>query len=255
MTPFSAVVITKDEAHDLPACLDSLAGSGCAEIVVVDSGSTDGTIEYLRGRDDVRLVHRDFDGYGPQKRFAVAQADHDWILSLDADEVLTHELAVEIHALAERDFEGPAGYEIRRNLVFLGRQLRHGRESGLPVLRLFDRRRGNFDDAKVHEKVLIEGRPGRLAGLLLHYSYRNLDEYFEKFNEYSRLGAETMVARGRVPGQLAVLAKLKFTFLQSYLLHGNWRNGFAGLVWSWLRANYHAVRFLKAWEAARGLRR
>jgi len=100
----------------------------------------------------------------------------------------------------------------------------------------------------VHERVVVEGPVRRLEGRLLHYSYRDLDEYFEKFNAYTRLAAAKMRADGRVPGAAAVVVKLKFTFLQSYFLHGNWRNGFPGFVWAWLGATYHAVKYLKAGE-------
>ena len=246
MASYSVVIITKNEARDLPRCLDSLSGSD--DVVVVDSGSTDETEAVSRARAHVRFLHRDFDGYGPQKRWAVAQARHDWVLSVDADEALTGELQAEISRLAADDFAGVAGYEIPRSLVFMGRRFRHGRESAHHVLRLFDRRRGNFDVAPVHERVVVEGPVRRLEGRLLHYSYRDLDEYFEKFNAYTRLTATKMRAGGRVPGAAAVVVKLKFTFLQSYFLHGNWRNGFPGFVWAWLGATYHAVKYLKARE-------
>lgn len=246
MAPYSVVIITKNEARDLPRCLDSVSGSD--DVVVVDSGSTDATEAVSRARAHVRFLHRDFDGYGPQKRWAVAQARHDWVLSVDADEALTGELEAEISRLAADDFGGAAGYEIPRSLVFMGRRFRHGRESAHHVLRLFDRRRGTFDAAPVHERVVVEGPVRRLEGRLLHYSYRDLDEYFEKFNAYTRLAAAKMRADGRVPGGAAVVIKLKFTFLQSYFLHGNWRNGFAGFVWAWLGATYHAVKYLKAGE-------
>jgi glycosyltransferase involved in cell wall biosynthesis len=246
VTPFSVVIITKDEAHDLPRCLDSLAGTD--DVVVVDSGSTDATEDVCRARPHVRFLVREFDGFGTQKRFAVAQARHDWVLSLDADEELTPELAREIVALAGRDFAGAAGWEIPRNLVFMGRRFRHGRESRHRVLRLFDRRRGGFTDASVHERVELDGPVGRLRGRLLHHTYRDLDEYVEKLNLYTRLGAERLRARGRIPGRLRVVLTLPLNFLQSWIVHGNWRNGFPGFVWAWLRATHRAVRYLKARE-------
>lgn len=249
MTPYSVVIITKNEAHDLPRCLDSLGGSD--DVVVVDSGSTDGTREICEERPGVRFITRDFDGYGPQKRYAVAQARHDWILSLDADEVLTPELASEVDAMAQAGFPGPGAYALPRSLVFLGRRFRHGRESAHYLVRLFDRRVANFDAAPVHEKVVVSGQAGRLRGRLLHYSYQDLDEYFEKFNHYTRLSAQKMVAAGRRVSAAQVALRLPATFLQFYVVQGNWLNGFAGFVWSWLGASYHAVKYLKARELAR----
>ncbi|MEJ2514243.1 MAG: glycosyltransferase family 2 protein [Gammaproteobacteria bacterium] len=249
MTPYSVVIITKNEAHDLPRCLDSLAG--CDDVVVVDSGSTDGTADICTGRQGVRFMHRDFDGYGPQKRYAVAQARHDWVLNIDADEVLTPELSGELAELSRRDFPGAMGYQVPRSLVFMGRHFRHGRESAHYLLRLFDRRSGNFDEAPVHEKVVVEGPVHRLSGRLLHYSYRDLDEYFEKFNQYTRLSAAKMVAKGRRISAWQVALRQPVTFLQFYLFQGNWRNGFPGFVWAWLGSTYHAVKYLKAKELAR----
>jgi glycosyltransferase involved in cell wall biosynthesis len=253
MTPYSVVIITKNEAHDLPRCLDSLVG--CDDVVVVDSGSTDGTREVCEGRPGVRFMHREFDGYGTQKRFAVAQALHDWVLNIDADEVLTPELASELAALAARDFAGASGYALPRSLVFMGRRFRHGRESAHYLLRLFDRRVGNFDEAKVHEKVIVPGPAGRLSGHLLHYSYRDLEEYFGKFNEYTSLSAVRIVEKGRRISAWQVVLRQPVTFLQFYFVQGNWLNGFPGFVWSWLGANYHTVKYLKARELARSRER
>ncbi len=246
MTRLSVVIITLDEAQDLPRCLDSVAWAD--EIVVVDSGSTDGTRELCRERAGVRLVEQPFLGFGPQKRFAVARASHDWVLSLDADEVVTPELADEIRRLLAGDTGGLAGASLPRRMVFLGRVFRHGRDSRQRVLRLFDRRRGNFTDAPVHERVEADGEVAGLDGVLLHYSYRDLTDYFEKFNRYTSLTAERMRERGRRAGVVGIVLRPAWAFLHYYLWRGNWRNGFAGFVYALLSSHYKTVKYLKLYE-------
>ena len=123
------------------------------------------------------------------------------MLNLDADEVVTPELSAELAGLAARDFPSAAGYTVPRSRVFPGRRFRHGRAIAHHLLGLFDRRRGNFDSAAVHEKVVFDGPVERLSGRLLHYTYRDLDEYFEKFNHSTSLSAEKMVGRGRGRGR------------------------------------------------------
>jgi glycosyltransferase involved in cell wall biosynthesis len=245
----SIVIITLDEAHDLPRCLDSVAWAD--EIVVVDSGSTDGTQALCHERPGVRLIEQTFLGFGPQKRFAVAQASHDWVLNLDADEAVTPELADEIRSFLAGDLAGVAGATLSRRMVFLGRVFRHGRDSRHRVLRLFDRRRGNFDEAPVHERVEVNGATKPLGGILLHYSYRDLSDYFDKFNRYTSLTAARMHARGRKVGAAELVLRPPWAFVHYYLFRGNWLNGLPGFVYSLLSSLYKTVKYLKLYELRR----
>jgi glycosyltransferase involved in cell wall biosynthesis len=242
----SVVVITLDEARDLPRCLESVAWAD--EIVVVDSGSTDGTLELCRDWPKVRLVEQPFLGFGPQKRFAVAQASHDWVLSLDADEVVTAELAAALREFLAGDPAGLAGATLTRRMVFLGRVFRHGRDSRQRLLRLFDRRRGNFTGAPVHERVEVDGPTAALAGTLLHYSYRDLSDYFEKFNRYTSLTAMRMHENGRKVGVGGIIVRPPWAFLNYYLVRGNWLNGLPGFVYALLSAFYKTVKYIKLYE-------
>jgi glycosyltransferase involved in cell wall biosynthesis len=244
--PVSAVIITFNEAQDLPRTLAALDWAD--EILVVDSGSTDGTLALASAVPNCRILHRDFDGFGPQKRYAVSQAAHDWVFSVDADEVVTPALAASIRGLLEAGEPARAGYEVGRRLHFLGREFRFGRESDAPVLRLFDRRRGDFQDVAVHERVEIDGQPGRLEGYLLHYSYRDLQDYFTKFNAYTTAVAQEMRDRGKRVSAWDFVVRLPVGFLTYYLVHGNVLNGFPGFVWSVLGAYYRGVRYLKLYE-------
>jgi len=242
----SAVIITLNEEDCLPRALESVAW--CDEILVMDSGSTDRTVEIARAFPNCRVIFQEFLGYGPQKRRAVEAAAYDWILSIDADEALDERLQAAIREWQKSAPDRPAGYYLLRQLCFMGKRFAYGRESRDRVLRLFDRRRGRFDDAPVHESVAIGGAPGALEGRLLHFSYASLDEYFEKFNRYTTLMARQLHERGRQASKLGIMLRLPLSFLVYYLVRGNWMNGFPGFVWSLLAANYRTVKYLKLYE-------
>jgi glycosyltransferase involved in cell wall biosynthesis len=219
-------VITRDAAAQLAECLASASFAG--EIVVVDSGSRDDTVEIAR-RCGARVLVQPWLGFGPQKRFAVASAAHDWVLCLDADERVTPELAAAIGvALAEP--QPPAAYALARRNRFLGRWLAHG--EGYPDwnVRLFDRRRAHWSDDAVHEHVLSEGPVRRLAGDLLHASAESLDAYVAKQNRYTTLQAQAMHARGERASAARLVGSPLARFLRFYVVKLGFLDGVAGLV-------------------------
>ncbi len=250
MNKLSVVIITLNEEARLPGLLDAVAWAD--EILVVDSGSTDRTREICGRYPNCRFIEQPFQGYGPQKRFAVSQATHDWVLSLDADEVPDRTLQEAMRSALEQDPGGIAGFYLRRSLVFMGRPFTHGRESRERHLRMFDRRRGNFSRDALHERVRVDGQTSELAGRLWHDSYRDLDDYFDKFNRYTSLSAVSMHQHGRRIGIAGILVRGPWTFFQYYLIHGNFLNGFPGFVWSLFGAVYKTVRFLKLRELKPG---
>ena len=227
--PFSLCVITRDAAPQLADCLASVPFAG--ETVVVDSGSSDDTVEIARARG-ARVIDHGWPGFGAQKNFAVGQARHDWVLCLDADERLTPELAAAIRAaLAAGDGPGaPAAYTMARRNRFLGRWLAHG--EGYPDwnLRLFDRRRARWTDDPVHEHVVADGPVARLAGDLLHASAESLDAYLAKQNRYTTLQAEAMHARGERAGAAVLLLSPLARFFRFYVLKLGFLDGIPGLV-------------------------
>ncbi|MGH8850653.1 MAG: glycosyltransferase family 2 protein [Casimicrobiaceae bacterium] len=222
---FSLVVITRDAGAQLAACLDSVRFA--AETLVVDSGSHDDTVEIARARG-ARVVEQAWLGFGPQKGFAVAQAAHDWVLCLDADEQVSPELAGAIRA-ALRDPRCVAFRMARRNRFF-GRWLRHG--EGYPdwTLRLFDRRHARWSDDAVHEHVVADGPVGRLDGDLLHASAESLDAYLAKQNHYTTLQAAAMHARGERFSWVRLIGSPAARFLRFYVLRAGFLDGVAGLV-------------------------
>lgn len=223
--PLSLCVITQDAAAQLAECLASAPFAG--EIVVVDSGSRDDTVEIAR-RCGARVIEHDWQGFGAQKNFAVAQAANDWVLCLDADERVTPELAAAIVAVMPAP--AAAAYAIARRNRFLGRWLRHG--EGYPDwnTRLFDRRRARWSDDAVHEHVVADGDTARLAGDLLHLSAESLDAYVAKQNRYTTLQAEAMHARGERVGVVRLVLSPLVRFVRFYVVRLGFLDGVAGFA-------------------------
>lgn len=224
-SPVSAVLITRNAASQLPACLAALAF--CDEIVVVDSGSDDDT-PAIASRLGARVIEQDWLGFGPQKQFAVSQAANDWVLCIDADERVGDELRASIVA----ELAAPAfpAYRFPRCNRFMGRYLRHG--EGYPdwSLRLFDRRRARWSDDAVHEKVLTDAPVGELAGDLLHDSAETLQRYLAKQDRYTTLAAEEALARGKRATLLHLFLSPLVRFVKFYFARLGFLDGLPGLV-------------------------
>ncbi|MFO1322610.1 MAG: glycosyltransferase family 2 protein [Burkholderiales bacterium] len=225
--PLSLIVITRDAAHELAECLSSVPFA--AEAVVVDSGSRDDTVAVAR-RCGARVIEHAWEGYGPQKNFAVGQARHDWVLCIDADERVSGELAAAIGATFASGPPAAAAYAVARRNRFLGRWLAHG--EGYPdwITRLFDRRRARWSDDPVHEHVIADGPVPRLAGDLLHRSAESIDDYIAKQNRYTTLQAEAMYARGERAGAFAIALSPAARFLRNYVAKLGFLDGVAGFA-------------------------
>jgi glycosyltransferase involved in cell wall biosynthesis len=225
--PLSLVIIARDAAHELPDCLASAAFA--AEAVVVESGSSDDTAA-VAARRGARVIEHAWEGFGPQKNFAVGQARHDWVLCLDADERVTPELAAAITALFATGQPAAAAYTIARRNRFLGRWLAHG--EGYPDwnIRLFDRRRARWSADLVHEKVLADGTPATLPGDLLHASAESIDAYIAKQNRYTTVQAEQMHARGERAGAAQLVFSPVARFLRFYVFRLGFLDGLAGFA-------------------------
>lgn len=240
----SAVIITYNESRNIRRTLSRLYW--CDEIVILDSHSTDDTVAICQ-EFGCKVFYRKFDGYGSQKRYAVALAENDWVLCLDADEVLSEALIAEIRSKFRQE---PAcvGYEMPMNLVFLGKEFRYGKESQRHFLRLFHRGRGGFTDARVHEKIELNGKIGKMSNALLHFSYNSLNQWNEKMERYTTLGAEEAVRKGKNKSSLALLIALPYYFIRYYLIERNFMNGLEGFYWSVLSSYYHFTKYAKIRE-------
>ena len=223
--PLSVTIITRNAASQLEGCLESAAFAD--ETVVVDSGSTDSTVE-LAKRRGARVVAKEWLGFGPQKQFAVESASHDWVLCLDADERVSDALRESIVA----ELKAPRGwvYAMPRCNRFLGRWLRHG--EGYPdwSVRLFHRAHARWSDDAVHEKVVAKEPILRLRGDLLHDSAETLERYLDKQNRYTSLQAESLRSTGRRASVLQLLFSPSLRFIKFYLVRLGFLDGVPGLV-------------------------
>jgi len=244
----SVTIIAWNEEERLRACLESIAWAD--EIIVLDAESTDKTVQLAREFTD-KIWVRPWPGFAAQKNFALAQANGEWVLSVDADERVTPELRERICRILRSN--GPAdGYSIPRKNIFWGAWVRHGGLYPDYQLRLFRRAAGRFVDSAVHESVLVEGHVETLAEPMLHHSYRGLEDFVARSNRYSTLAAHQIVSRGGRPGLGALVLRPLGRFLSMYVLHAGFLDGWRGFVLAVLYANYVFLRTAKAWEARRG---
>src|SRR5262245_37596814 len=248
MERLSATIITRDEEHNIAEALKSL--SWIDEIVVIDSGSTDRTVEICREYTD-RVYYRDWSGYVDQKNFAVDRARHDWILSLDADERAGPELQAEIMKLQTQGFQY-AGYRIPRVAFFMGRWIRHGDWYPDYQLRLFDRRRGQWEGGRVHESVRIRAAAGMLEGEMQQFTYRSLSEYLRTLKTYSPLSATDYDQKVRRFSALWLTANPFLAILRGYLFKRGFLDGTPGLMVAVLGAVSVYFKYAKLFEMQQG---
>ncbi len=251
MSGVSVLIPARDEATDLPACLESCAFAD--EIVVVDSGSVDGTADLARAAG-ARVLVRPFDTHARQKNWALPQLAHDWVLAVDADERVTPELAAEIpRALASAG--AARGFVIPRRNTFLGREIRGCGWQHDRVLRLFDRRHARYDDRRVHESVQVDGAVARLTGALRHHSCRDLSEWLRKTERYAHLGAEEAFAAGRRARATDLAVRPAGRFLKQWLLQAGFRDGVEGWLLCATSAYGVLLKYARLRELARGTSR
>ncbi len=247
MKPLSVVIIAKNEERNIRRCLESV--SWADEIVLIDSGSEDMTTEIAR-EYGVNVFVCPWNGYGAAKKEGVDRAAGDWILSVDADEEVPPALRDEIQKMLSIE-TSDAGFFVKRKTMFLGRWIKHCGWYPDRVLRLFRKSQGNFNDAVVHEKVVIEGAIGVLTNELLHYSYPSLEDYFRKFGWYTTLGASEAARRGVKAGWFDITVKPILSFFSHYIIRQGFRDGVEGFMISVLSAIAVMVKYAKVREINR----
>lgn len=238
--PLSVTLISLNEEANIARALESVRWAD--DWVVIDSGSTDRTVAIAEAMG-ARVVRNPWPGYGQQKNFAQAQARHDWVLNLDADEVVSPELAAEIRgALARAADDGTRGFAIPRRTLYLGRWIRHGGWYPNRLVRLADRRHARWSEPSVHEALQVEGPVRSLREDLLHYSFAGIQDQVLTNLRLSRLGYEELRRRGQRPSLLRLLLKPIGKFLETYLFKQGFRDGMPGLI---ISANAAHSMFLK----------
>jgi len=244
MNKLSLVVVTLNEEANIVNCLRSVPFAD--EIVVLDSHSTDRTIELARTFTD-KVYETDFEGYGKLKRDAVELTSGDWILSLDADERVSPELAEEI-IRALRAEEGCEGYLIPRRTRFLGHWMSHGGWYPDHVLRLFRKSSGEFTDSLVHEKVRVRGKVGKLRSDLFHYSDPDFKHYLRKLDRFTSLSAQALYLAGRGTGLADLTLRPMVMFFKMYFLKRGFLDGVHGLILALMSSVHVLVKYVKLWE-------
>jgi glycosyltransferase involved in cell wall biosynthesis len=240
----SVIIITKNEASHIGRCLDSVLWAD--EIIVIDSGSEDNTVEICKQYTDSVFI-AGWMGFGIQKQRALDKAQGDWVLSIDADEVVTPELRAQIEkAFQQEQFNG---YEIPRLSSYCGRQIRHSGWWPDYVLRLFRRNAGYFTESVVHERIVVQGEIGKLTSPLLHDAFVSVDEVLHKLNCYSSLGAEMLYQKGEVRSSIGkAIFKALWTFIRTYCLKAGFLDGRQGLMLAISNAEGTYYKYVKLLE-------
>lgn len=248
MHKISVVIITFNEENRIRPTLESI--KWCDEIIIIDSNSTDRTIDICKEYNNCKVCLQPFLGYGAQKKFGVEKASYDWIFSLDADEVVTDNLHDEIIAILSQAIIEADGFYVPITLVFMNRVFKHGSENKYPHLRFFKKNKGNFNAERLHEGVKVEGTLMKLKNEILHYSYSDIHHYFNKFNEYSSIYKNEAIKKGKKVGKLKPMLRLPLEFLRQYFVRRNFLNGYPGFVWSLFSAFYVFVKYNKLYESS-----
>ena len=248
----SACIITYNESDRIGACIEAL--HFCDEIVVVDAHSTDDT-RTIATRLGARVIERDWPGYRSQKQFATDAAQHDWVLCVDADERVTPALRAEIETLRAAGFATAHGWSIPRLTDYFGRFLRHGNAWPDRQIRLYDRRTARWVGFEVHEKIVVDGKVGTLAGPLEHYAYRSFDDHLAKLDCYAALMATEMYRAGRRCGFLPVVFNPAWRLFRGLIIKGGALDGWRGVLFHIVEAGYVRRKYLRLWALSRQLPR
>jgi glycosyltransferase involved in cell wall biosynthesis len=242
MKSISVIIITLNESLKIEACLDSVKWTD--EIIVIDSGSTDNTVEICKKYTD-KVYETDWPGFGPQKNRALSYASCDWVLSIDADEVVTPELKEEIQsALLNETFEI---YDIPRLSSFCGRDLHYGGWRPDYVTRLFKNGSASFSNDLVHERLVFETKKGKLKESLTHTSIDDLDSMLSKINAYSTAGTQRIVDKGKQVGLFSALSHGFWIFFRTYFLRLGFLDGKEGFIMAVSAGENTYYRYLKAY--------
>jgi len=236
----SAILITKNEENNIRRCLESI--KFVDEIIVFDSGSDDGTTQICREYTNNVFV-TDWPGFGIQKQRALDAANGTWILSIDADEVVDAKLKHEILSVISSD--KIAGYFLPRLSYLCGKPIRHCGWYPDYIMRLFQKKNGRFTEELVHEEVLVSGETKKMNNHLLHYSYENLDQLIQKYNNYTTLGAQKLFERGKKSSLFKAIIRSAFAFFKLFILKKGFLDGKMGFIIAVSSAETAYYKYLK----------
>ncbi|MBA3051570.1 glycosyltransferase family 2 protein [bacterium] len=244
----SVIVIALNEEARIAGCLESIRWAD--EIIVVDTGSSDGTVDICKKYTD-KISQSEWLGFGPLKDFAVSKTSNEWVLNIDADERVSDELRDEILALSSNP--AIAAYNIPFHNFFMNRRLRFGGLGGEKHIRLFNKNTAGFGAEAVHESVAVRGRTGKLKGHIEHRSYRDLSAYFQKFNLYTSMIAREKFQKGK-KFPVSAFFRIPYEFGVRYFFKLGFLDGVAGFIYASISAFYAGVKYFKLYELTTGLK-
>lgn len=239
----SIIIVTKNEAHNIVACLKSAAWAD--EVIVLDSGSSDDTVK-LAAAAGARVIETDWPGYGPQQNRGIDAATCDWIYSLDADERITPALAIEIRdAIRKNKFNV---FDVPRRSLFVTRFMQHSGWWPDRTRRLFRKESARFTDHQIHANLATQDPVGHLKEAMIHYSFFNYHAVVEKMNRYSSGSAHDLNARGKRGSLTAAIVHGLWTFIRTYFIKAGFLDGRLGLILAIANAQGSYYKYLKLWE-------
>lgn len=251
MAKITGIIPTFNEETNVEAALQSL--SFVDELIVVDSFSTDRTLEIAK-RYGAKIIQREYEHSASQKNWAIPQATHEWIVLLDADEVLPQELQKEIVAKVSAH-PTEVAFWINRNNDFMGKRIKYSGWQGDKVIRLFKRDACRYEDKRVHAEILAEGTVGVLSGSIDHNTYKGIDAYIQKLNRYAWWQAEDFVSQGKSLNMFHFLVKPYARFVKHYVMQLGVLDGLPGFTISVLQAYAVFMRYVKVWLIQRGVKK
>jgi glycosyltransferase involved in cell wall biosynthesis len=248
MSKLSVIIITYNEQENIRGCLESVKWSD--EIVIVDSFSSDKTVEIAR-EFTPKVFQNKWTNFSEQKNLALEKASNEWVLWIDADERATPKLKEEVLTILNSEFSSFNSYYIPRRNHYFGRWIRHCGWYPDYKLRLFRRGKGRFNERTVHESVIVEGKKGYLKSNLDHHSYKNLSDHLDRIDKYASLAAQQMFRKGRRARVFDLLFRPLARFIRMYLIKKGFLDGIYGLIVSVMGSFYVFMKYLKLWELFR----
>ncbi|MBC8286415.1 MAG: glycosyltransferase family 2 protein [Nitrospinae bacterium] len=241
MEKLSVTIITRNEEKNIARCLESVKWAD--EIIVLDTNSTDRTVEICRQFTD-QVFCVDWHGYGKQKNLCADRASHNWVLNIDSDEEISAEGAEEIRGVLRDGPKHPI-YQFPRKNFFAQRWVRYGGWYPDRISRLYDKTQVSFTESQVHEKLVPDEKVGSLRNPILHYSFSGMEDYIDRQNRYSTLYASEKMGQGFCPGWSHLMLRPPAAFLRNYIIRQGFRDGFLGLFLALSSAFYTFLKYAK----------
>lgn len=243
----SSILVVKDEEKNIGKCLDSLLKCIDDVVVLVDSKSSDKTLQIVQSYENITHEVVEWMGYAETKKYALSKTKNDWVFWIDGDEVITDDLINELNDFKKTD-QKHVSYKVARRAYFLGKWIKHGGWYPGLVVRLFNKQYASFNDNQVHENLEVNGSIGKLKNDLEHYTDPNIFHYYEKFNKYTTLASRELKAKKREVGAIGIILHPVFLFIKMYIFRMGFMDGIQGLILAVFSANYVFTKYCKLWE-------